>query len=148
MVNFTDCAYPQFPSSKGILILLNLINIQLLNLTPVFWSDYRNITVEWPWRYRSKSKIVIHDTPSHSSVHVCQIWNESTKTFRFWHISQICQFCLGLRALGGGQQVSRWRPSAHYTRQIFIQFIPNRFWPLTRQIYRHDKKCTNIQHMN
>ena len=35
-----------------------------------------NISIEWPWRYRSRSEVIVCDTPSHASDHLCQIWKE------------------------------------------------------------------------
>ena len=29
------------------------------------------VKAEWPWRYRSRSKVIICDTPSHGSDHLC-----------------------------------------------------------------------------
>ena len=29
---------------------------------------------KWPWRYRSRSKVIICNTPPHTSDHLCQIW--------------------------------------------------------------------------
>ena len=34
---------------------------------------------EWLWRYRSRSKFIAHDTPSHASDHLCQIGTGSTQ---------------------------------------------------------------------
>ena len=52
---------------------------------------------KWPWRYRSRSKVIICNTPSHISDHLCKIWKESIKNCRFYFqgqgrkISKICQ---------------------------------------------------------
>ena len=32
---------------------------------------------EWPWRYMSRSKMIMHNTPTHASDHLCPIWKES-----------------------------------------------------------------------
>ena len=40
------------------------------------WIPSQN-KVEWPWRYRSRSKVITCDTPSHASDHLYQIWKES-----------------------------------------------------------------------
>ena len=51
---------------------------------------------KWPWRYRSRSKVIICNTPSHSSDHLCYIWKESIEKCRFFFqgqgrkISKIC----------------------------------------------------------
>ena len=59
----------------------------------IFRSFYRKVTVEWPWRCRSRSKFVIHGTPSHSSDHLCQIWNESNKNCRH-HRAETTKFAI------------------------------------------------------
>ena len=38
---------------------------------------------KWPWRYRSRSKVIICNTPSHTSDHLYYIWKESIKNCRF-----------------------------------------------------------------
>ena len=37
---------------------------------------------EWPWRYRSRSKVIMCDTSSHAGDHLYQIWKESIKNCR------------------------------------------------------------------
>ena len=37
---------------------------------------------EWPWRYRSMSKVIMCDTPSHGSDHLCLIGKESIQNCR------------------------------------------------------------------
>ena len=37
---------------------------------------------KWPWRYRSRSKVITCYTPSHVSDHLYQIWKESIKNCR------------------------------------------------------------------
>ena len=39
---------------------------------------------KWPWRYRSRSKVIICNTLSHTSDHLYQIWKESIKNCRFF----------------------------------------------------------------
>ena len=36
----------------------------------------------WPWRYRSRSKVIVCDTPSHGSDHLWLIWKESIQNCR------------------------------------------------------------------
>ena len=36
------------------------------------------------WRYRSKSKVIICNTPSHNSDHFCKIWKASIENCRFF----------------------------------------------------------------
>ena len=52
-------------------------------------SCYRADTIfkakaKWPWRYRSRSKVIICNTLSHTSDHLYQIWKESIKNCRFF----------------------------------------------------------------
>ena len=37
---------------------------------------------KWPWRYMSRSKVIICNTPSHTIDHLCKIWKESIKNCR------------------------------------------------------------------
>ena len=46
-----------------------------------YWIPSQN-KVEWPWRYRSRSKVITCDTPSHASNHLYQIWKESIQNYR------------------------------------------------------------------
>ena len=43
---------------------------------------------KWPWRYRSRSKVIICNTPSHTSDPLCQIWKESIENCRFFFQGQ------------------------------------------------------------
>ena len=45
--------------------------------------------VEWPWRYRSRSKVITCDTPSHASDHLYQIWNEPIQNCRRYRADTI-----------------------------------------------------------
>ena len=45
------------------------------------WIPSEN-KVEWPGRYRSGSKVITCDTPSHASDHLYQIWKESIQNCR------------------------------------------------------------------
>ena len=40
------------------------------------------VNVEWPWRYRSRSKVITCNKPSHASDHLYQIWKESIQNCR------------------------------------------------------------------
>ena len=51
------------------------------------WKRYRadtifKVKVELPCRYRSRSKVITCDTPSHASDHLYQIWKESIQNCR------------------------------------------------------------------
>ena len=48
-----------------------------------------SVKVEWPWRYRSRSKVIKCDTPSHASDHLYQIWKESIKNCRCYRADTI-----------------------------------------------------------
>ena len=47
------------------------------------------IFAEWPWRYRSRSKVITCDTPSHASDHLYQIWKESITNCRCYRADTI-----------------------------------------------------------
>ena len=47
------------------------------------------VKVGWPWRYRSWSKVITCDTPSHASDHLYQIWNESIQNCRRYRADTI-----------------------------------------------------------
>ena len=52
------------------------------------WNPSQN-KVEWPWRYRSRSKVITSDTPSHASNHLYQIWKESIENYRRYRADMI-----------------------------------------------------------
>ena len=45
--------------------------------------------VEWPWRYRSRSKVMTCNTPTHASDHLYQIWKESMQNCRRYRADTI-----------------------------------------------------------
>ena len=45
--------------------------------------------VKWPWRYRSRSKVITCDTQSHASDHLYQIWKESIQNCRHYRADTI-----------------------------------------------------------
>ena len=47
------------------------------------------VKVEWPWRYRSRSKVITCDTPSHASDHLYHIWRESIQNCRCYRADMI-----------------------------------------------------------
>ena len=52
------------------------------------WIPSQN-KVERPWRYRSRSKVITCDTPSHASNHLYQIWKESIQNYRRYRADTI-----------------------------------------------------------
>ena len=40
------------------------------------------IKAEWPWRYRSRSKVIVFNTPSRGSDNLWLIWKESIQNCR------------------------------------------------------------------
>ena len=52
------------------------------------WIPSQN-KVEWPWRYRSRSKVITCDTPSHACNHLYQIWKESIQNYRRYRADTI-----------------------------------------------------------
>ena len=45
---------------------------------------------EWPWWYRSRSKIIVCHTLSHASDHLCLIWKVSVKNCRSYRADTEC----------------------------------------------------------
>ena len=45
---------------------------------------------EWPWRYRSRSRVIARDTSSHASDHLCLIWKESIQNCRRYRADMAC----------------------------------------------------------
>ena len=45
---------------------------------------------EWPWRCRSRSMVIMHDTPSHASDHLCLISEESFQNCRSYRAEMEC----------------------------------------------------------
>ena len=52
------------------------------------WIPSHN-KVEWPWRYRSRSKVITCNTPSHASNHLYQTWKESIQNYRRYRADTI-----------------------------------------------------------
>ena len=47
------------------------------------------VKVKLPWRYRSRSKVITCDTPSHDSDHLYQMWKESIQNCRRYRADTI-----------------------------------------------------------
>ena len=48
------------------------------------------VKAEWPWRYRSRSRVITCDTPCHAIDHLCQIWKESILNCRCYRADTGC----------------------------------------------------------
>ena len=48
------------------------------------------VKAEWPWRYRSRSRVIKCDTPSHAMDHLYQIWNETILNCRCYRANTGC----------------------------------------------------------
>ena len=46
--------------------------------------------VEWHWIYRSRSTVIMHDTPPHASDRLCLIWKESFHNCRSYRADTGC----------------------------------------------------------
>ena len=53
------------------------------------WIPPSQNKVEWPWRYRSRSKVMTCNTPPHASDHLYQIWKESIQNCRRYRVNTI-----------------------------------------------------------
>ena len=63
-----------------------------LNDYPHYWvmlDPPSQNKVEWPWRYRSRSKVMTCNTPPHASDHLYQIWKESMQNCRRYRADTI-----------------------------------------------------------
>ena len=45
---------------------------------------------EWPWRYRSRSKVIVHNTTSHGSDQLYLIWKESIQNCTRYRADTAC----------------------------------------------------------
>ena len=65
------------------------------------------VKAEWPWKYRSRSKVITCDTPSDANDDLCQTWKECKQNCRFfsrwkqkiwknWRKIKILEFCYKL----------------------------------------------------
>ena len=63
------------------------------------------VNVKWPWRYRSRSKVITCDTLSHANDHLYQIWRESIKNCRCYRADTIFKAKTNdLEDIGQGQR--------------------------------------------
>ena len=63
-------------------------HLMITHTTESCWIPSQN-KVEWPWRYRSRSKVITCDTPSHASNHLYQIGKESIQNYRRYRANTI-----------------------------------------------------------
>ena len=79
------------------------------------------VEVEWPWRYRSRSKVITCDTPSQASDHLYQIWKESIQNCRRYRADRILKESRSrpndLENIGQGQR------SFHATHPLMLMMI-------------------------
>ena len=69
--------------------LLMLVLYQIWKESIQHCSRYRAETIfkvkaKWPWKYRSRSKVITCDTPSDGNDNLCQIWKECKQNCRFF----------------------------------------------------------------
>ena len=83
--------------------------------TDIFQQVYCKVMPEWPWRYRSRSKINVRSKPSHASHHFCHIWKESIQSCRCYRVDTAC----------GTDGQTEWNQySPHQLRNIMIKWRP------------------------
>ena len=57
----------------------------------LYFSSFIAVPAEWPWRYMSRSKVIVHNTPSHASDHLCPIWKVSIQNCRSYRADTACE---------------------------------------------------------
>ena len=57
----------------------------------IFLQFYWKVMAELPWRYRSRSKVIANDTPSHASGHLCLVWKESIQNCKSYGADTECE---------------------------------------------------------
>ena len=81
------------------------------------------VKVEWPWRYRTRSKVITSYTPFHASDHLCKIWKESIENYRFFARSRPKIFKKWQK-----NQISRfWKITQHTTHLLMIVIICTKY---------------------
>ena len=58
-------------------------------LDPKWNQFYCEVMAKWPWRYRSRSKVITCHTSPHASDHSYQIWKESIQNCRRYRADTI-----------------------------------------------------------
>ena len=97
---------------------------------------------QWPWRYRSRSKVMVRDTPSHGSDHLCLIWKESIHNCRCYRADTAC----GTDGQTDGR--TEWNQYTHPTTSlIIIQFAGlnesrDSYWQPIRNPGINDSRCS------
>ena len=80
---------------------------------------------EWPWRYRSRSKFITCNTPSHASNHLYQIWKECIQNYRCYRADTIFKV---KENIGQGQR------SLHTTHPLMLMMICAKYGKNTSRI--------------
>ena len=70
---------------------------------------------EWPWRYRSRTKIIMCNTPCHASNNLCLIRKESTQNCRHYRVP-----CPGQTDGRPDRQMDGWMEWNQYTTPQWI----------------------------
>ena len=82
------------------------------------WIPSQN-KVEWSWRYRSRTKVVTCDTPSHANDLLYQIWKESIQNCRRYRADPIFK----VKAEWPWKYRSRSKRSLHGTHPLMLMMI-------------------------
>ena len=56
----------------------------------IFCQFYSKVMAEWPWRYRSITRVIIHDTPYYTGDDLHLIWKKSTQNCRCYWVNTAC----------------------------------------------------------
>ena len=56
----------------------------------IFKQFYCKVIAEWHWRYRSRSKVIVHGTLSHAGDHLCLIWKEDIQNCSHYSTGMAC----------------------------------------------------------
>ena len=64
-----------------------------VHLPPIIQSIIfkKDVMAEWSWKkYRSKSNVIMHYTPSHANDHLCLTWRDSVQNCRSYRADTEC----------------------------------------------------------
>ena len=85
------------------------------------------VKVEWPWRYRSRSKAITCDTPSHASDHLYQIWKESIKNCRCYRADTIFKTRFSRPRPNDLEDIGQGQRSLYATHLLLLVIICARY---------------------